>query len=42
VSLHGMINVVVTVQALESEVHSGMLGGPAPDSSGIRSRGTDR
>ena len=26
-----MINVVVTVQALESEVHSGMLGGPAPD-----------
>ena len=31
VSLRGMINVVVTVQALESEVHSGMFGGPAPD-----------
>jgi acetylornithine deacetylase/succinyl-diaminopimelate desuccinylase-like protein len=30
VSLRGMINVVVTVQALESEVHSGMLGGPRP------------
>ena len=30
VSLHGMINVVVTVQALESEVHSGTLGGPRP------------
>lgn len=31
VSLRGMINVVVTVQTLESEVHSGMFGGPAPD-----------
>ncbi len=31
VSLRGLINVVVTVQALESEVHSGMFGGPAPD-----------
>ena len=31
VSLRGMINVVVTVQALKSEVHSGMFGGPAPD-----------
>ena len=26
-----MINVVVTVHALKSEVHSGMFGGPAPD-----------
>ncbi|MFT4470789.1 dipeptidase [Arthrobacter sulfonylureivorans] len=31
VSLRGMVNVVVTVQALASEVHSGMFGGPAPD-----------
>jgi acetylornithine deacetylase/succinyl-diaminopimelate desuccinylase-like protein len=31
VTLRGMINVVVTVQALKSEVHSGMFGGPAPD-----------
>ena len=31
VSLRGMINVVVTVEALTSEVHSGMFGGPAPD-----------
>ncbi|TJY71355.1 dipeptidase [Arthrobacter sp. CAU 1506] len=31
VSLRGMANVVVTVQALASEVHSGMFGGPAPD-----------
>ena len=31
VSLRGVINVVVTVKALESEVHSGMFGGPAPD-----------
>ena len=31
VSLRGMINVVVTVSALKSEVHSGMFGGPAPD-----------
>ena len=31
VSLRGMVNVVVTVQALGSEVHSGMFGGPAPD-----------
>ena len=31
VSLRGMINVVLTVQALKSEVHSGMFGGPAPD-----------
>src|SRR6476646_5598822 len=31
VSLRGLINVVVTVQALKSEVHSGMFGGPAPD-----------
>ena len=30
-TLRGMINVVVTVQALKSEVHSGMFGGPAPD-----------
>ena len=31
VSLRGMANVVVTVKALASEVHSGMFGGPAPD-----------
>jgi acetylornithine deacetylase/succinyl-diaminopimelate desuccinylase-like protein len=31
VSLRGMINVVVRVEALRSEVHSGMFGGPAPD-----------
>ena len=31
VTLRGMINVVVAVQALKSEVHSGMFGGPAPD-----------
>ena len=31
VSLRGLINVVVTVEALRSEVHSGMFGGPAPD-----------
>ncbi|MFB9883171.1 dipeptidase [Planobispora siamensis] len=31
VSLRGMVNVVVTVEALESEVHSGMFGGAAPD-----------
>lgn len=31
VSLRGMVNVVVTVETLESEVHSGMYGGPAPD-----------
>lgn len=31
VSLRGMVNVVVTVQALASELHSGMFGGAAPD-----------
>lgn len=31
VSLRGMVNVVVTVEALRSEIHSGMFGGPAPD-----------
>src|SRR4051812_3130517 len=31
VSLRGMINLVVTVDALETPVHSGMFGGPAPD-----------
>ena len=31
VSLRGMVNVVVTVEALNSELHSGMFGGPAPD-----------
>ena len=31
VSLRGMVNVVVTVEALASEVHSGMFGGSAPD-----------
>ena len=30
-SLRGMVNVVVHVEALPSEVHSGMFGGPAPD-----------
>lgn len=31
VSLRGMVNVVVRVKALASEIHSGMFGGPAPD-----------
>ena len=31
VSLRGMVNVVVTVEALGTELHSGMFGGPAPD-----------
>lgn len=31
VTLRGMVNVAVTVEALASEVHSGMFGGPAPD-----------
>jgi acetylornithine deacetylase/succinyl-diaminopimelate desuccinylase-like protein len=31
VTLRGMVNVVVGVEALGSEVHSGMFGGPAPD-----------
>ncbi len=31
VSLRGMVNVVVSVEALPSELHSGMFGGPAPD-----------
>ena len=31
VSLRGMINVVVRVEALGSELHSGMFGGAAPD-----------
>lgn len=31
VSLRGMVNVVVTVEALRSELHSGMFGGAAPD-----------
>ncbi len=31
VSLRGLVNVVVTVRALRSEVHSGMFGGAAPD-----------
>lgn len=31
VSLRGMVNVVVHVEALASEIHSGMFGGAAPD-----------
>jgi acetylornithine deacetylase/succinyl-diaminopimelate desuccinylase-like protein len=31
VTLRGMVNVVVTIDALETELHSGMFGGPAPD-----------
>lgn len=31
VTLRGMVNVVVTVEALTSELHSGMFGGAAPD-----------
>jgi cysteinylglycine-S-conjugate dipeptidase len=31
VSLRGLANVVVSVESLASEVHSGMYGGPAPD-----------
>ncbi|WP_028660037.1 dipeptidase [Nocardioides insulae] len=31
VSLRGMVNVVVTVDSLASELHSGMFGGAAPD-----------
>jgi acetylornithine deacetylase/succinyl-diaminopimelate desuccinylase-like protein len=31
VSLRGIVNAVLTLQALGSEVHSGMFGGPAPD-----------
>jgi cysteinylglycine-S-conjugate dipeptidase len=31
VTLRGMVNVVVRVQALGSAMHSGMFGGPAPD-----------
>ncbi len=31
VTLRGIANVVVTVETLEGEVHSGMFGGPAPD-----------
>jgi acetylornithine deacetylase/succinyl-diaminopimelate desuccinylase-like protein len=34
VSLRGLANVVVTVEALAAEVHSGMFGGPAPDALG--------
>ncbi|NNC10874.1 dipeptidase [Planctomonas sp. JC2975] len=31
VTLRGLVNVVVRVEALASEIHSGMFGGPAPD-----------
>ncbi|MFE6358710.1 dipeptidase [Streptomyces sp. NPDC057806] len=31
VTLRGLANLVVTVDTLEGEVHSGMFGGPAPD-----------
>jgi len=37
VSLRGMVNLVVTVEALSSEIHSGMFGGPAPDALAARS-----
>ncbi|MEU4691525.1 dipeptidase [Actinoplanes sp. NPDC023714] len=31
ITLRGMVNVVVTAEALTGELHSGMFGGPAPD-----------
>lgn len=31
ITLRGMVNIVVTVEALTSELHSGMFGGAAPD-----------
>jgi acetylornithine deacetylase/succinyl-diaminopimelate desuccinylase-like protein len=31
VSLRGMVNAVVTVETLNTDLHSGMFGGPAPD-----------
>ena len=31
ISLRGMVNVTVSVEALKTELHSGMFGGPAPD-----------
>ena len=31
VSLRGVVNLVVTVEALAAEVHSGIFGGAAPD-----------
>ncbi|MCT9821076.1 dipeptidase [Microbacterium sp. W1N] len=31
ISLRGMVNVIVTVESLTSEIHSGMFGGPVPD-----------
>jgi len=31
ISLRGMVNVVVSVSSLQTELHSGMFGGPAPD-----------
>jgi acetylornithine deacetylase/succinyl-diaminopimelate desuccinylase-like protein len=44
VSVRGMVNVVVTVEALASEIHSGRFAGPAPDALGalIRILGTLR
>ncbi len=31
VSLRGMVNAIVTVETLRTDLHSGMFGGPAPD-----------
>jgi acetylornithine deacetylase/succinyl-diaminopimelate desuccinylase-like protein len=41
VSLRGLVNVVVSVDALPSELHSGMFGGPAPDALAVLVRVLD-